>query len=124
MWRGSIFASALCALLLDAPIPACLAPAARLSAEEMECCKEMAEGCGTSADMSASHSCCSIVVRPQNDILPSASVSLSAPFWHSPTFEIPLLGPHADRLDRFGICLARAHAPPGLTLELSSLLRI
>jgi len=124
MWRRSILASAVGALLLGAPILVCLAPDAQLSAEEKQCCREMAEGCGTSADMPASHSCCSIVVRPQNDLLPSASVSFSAPLSHSAAFEIPLLVPRADSLDRFSIRLARAHAPPGLALEASSPLRI
>lgn len=124
MWSRSILASAVGALLLGAPILACLAPGAQLSAEEMECCEEMAGDCGKSADMPASHSCCSTVVRPRNDVLPSASVSLSAPLSHSAAFEIPLLVSHADSLDRFGIRLARAHAPPGLDLEASSPLRI
>lgn len=43
MWHRSTFAVALCALRPGGLIMACLVPTAQLSAEEMECCKEMAE---------------------------------------------------------------------------------
>jgi len=125
MWRCSIFASALCTLLLGGPIMGCLVPTAQLSAEEKQCCKEMAGECqGADSGMPKSHSCCDTVVRPHNDLLPSASVPLSAAHSNRIAFDTPLAVPKIEGLDRFGFLLVRAHAPPGSALEASSPLRI
>jgi len=124
MKRASMFAPVLALLVFGGPIMACLVPTAQLSAEEKQCCKEMAGDCGTSSTMPESHSCCDTVIRPHNDQLPSASLSLSVPLsqWTAPA---PFLAvPPIENTDRFGLLLARAHAPPGSALEASSPLRI
>src|ERR1700691_3324519 len=46
-----------------APLLACMIPDRAMTAPEMECCKHMAEMCG-SANMPQSHSCCKTEVRP------------------------------------------------------------
>lgn len=124
MWHRSIVASAFGSLLLGGPIMACLVPTAQLSAEEKQCCEEMAGDCGTSSGMPESHSCCVTVVRPHNDLLPSASISLCAPHSNRIAFDTPLAVPKIESLDQYGVLFVRAHAPPGLALEASSPLRI
>lgn len=124
MRRSSILASALCTVILGGPIMACLVPGAQLSAEEKKCCREMAAECGTSSNMPKSHSCCDTVVRPDNNLLPSASVSLTAQHSNGVAFETPLPVPKIENVDRVAFSFVGAHAPPGLVLEVSSPLRI
>ncbi len=120
-----LIASMLCALLLGAPIMACVVPDAQLSADEKQCCKEMAGECQkTGSRMPASHSCCNTVIQPRNDLLPSASVSFSVPLadWTAP--DAPPAVPQIESLSRYSFWLTRTHAPPGPTLDASSPLRI
>ena len=46
-----------------APLLACMIPDRAMTAPERECCKHMAQMCG-SANMPQSHSCCKTEVRP------------------------------------------------------------
>ena len=46
-----------------APLLACMIPGRAMTAQEHECCKHMAQMCG-SANMPQSHSCCKTEVRP------------------------------------------------------------
>src|SRR5260370_39683860 len=65
MWR---LATAIAVALLvifwtAAPLLACVIPDRAMTAPERECCKHMAQMCG-SANMPQSHSCCKTEVRP------------------------------------------------------------
>jgi hypothetical protein len=115
----------LCGLLLGAPMMACLVPNAQLSADEEQCCKEMAGECQkTDSDMPASHSCCNTVVQLRNDLLPSASVSFSVPLADWTALDASPAVPQIEILSRYSFWLTRTHAPPGPTLDALVPLRI
>lgn len=50
-------------LLFVGPTVACMFPGLPMSAAEKDCCKKMAEQCG-GVSMPASHTCCTIVSKP------------------------------------------------------------
>jgi hypothetical protein len=54
--RKSIYL-AMAAMVLTAPLLACAVPGLAMSEEEKECCRHMADQCGSS-QMEESHSCC------------------------------------------------------------------
>jgi hypothetical protein len=113
----------LCVLLTGAPMMACMLPDAQLSADEMQCCKQMAGDC-QSAGMPASHSCCKTVIRPHFDLRPSASASLSAPTLLWTAVNTPLNTTHAESARHFSSLRADAHGPPGCAIDATLPLRI
>ena len=113
---------AACALLLGAPLMACLAPGEAVSPAEKQCCQEMAGQCG-SVDMPASHSCCNAVVQPPSASLPKASflpaLDSAVAFGLPP---VNLLGASADSF--FAFCFPSLHGPPGSSSSPPTVLRI
>jgi hypothetical protein len=104
--KVSQFASiALSVIVFALPLSECLTPAAKMSAEERECCRKMAGRCEASV-MQSSHSCCQHPASPQsvtaskiqkNDFGPAVAMPIGATF-HLPrtiarssaaTFESP-----------------------------------
>jgi len=126
MRRFPVITSLLCALLLlGGPIMACAVRDAQLSTAERQCCKQMAGECQrTGSGMPASHSCCKTEVRPQSDLLPSASVSISVPPLVAAALDLPIEVPHAQNFSSVGSWLMRSHDPPGNPLDASAPLRI
>lgn len=125
MRRFPVVALLLSALLLGGPIMACAVRDAQLSAAEKQCCKQMAGECQrTGSGMPASHSCCKTEVRPQSDLLPSASVSISTPPLVAAALDLPIEAPQAQNFSSFGSWLVRSHDPPGNPLDASAPLRI
>jgi hypothetical protein len=61
VWKLSALAMLL--IVAAAPVMACLAPDARLTDEERECCREMAGQCD---EMPSSHSCCQPTVTSEH----------------------------------------------------------
>ena len=55
------------------PAMACVLPGATMTPAERECCRHMAEQCGSSM-MPASHSCCQ-TQRPTNTVLPQSQAA-------------------------------------------------
>src|SRR6267142_2275544 len=58
-----LLALAMVFIVWGAPVMACLAPDARLTDEERECCREMAGQCD---EMPSSHSCCQPTVTSEH----------------------------------------------------------
>ena len=125
MRSGSILAAILGTLLLGGPVMACLMPTAQLSAEERQCCEEMAGECHkTDSDKPASHSCCTMVVQPHKDFLPSVSVAFSSPQLEFTALIIPSAVPEIESFSRSVFSSKLIHGPPDQTLSASSPLRI
>ena len=55
-----------------APLLACMIPDRAMTAQEHECCKHMAQMCG-SANMPQSHSCCKTEVRPGTSMVATSN---------------------------------------------------
>lgn len=101
-----------------APLLACMLPERAMTAQERECCKHMAQMCGSSS-MLQSHSCCTTEVRsgvtmvatserhnvPQLQLIATVSES------KEPNFSETLLE-------------SRPHHPPGEFLPETTVLRI
>lgn len=104
---------------LGVPALACLLPDAQLTAEERECCKHMAEMCG-SAGMPASHSCCAPAARAVNHALPSGTICVSAPVVS--TVALPAPAPSLSELRTRLSSLAES--PPGSPPDTTLVLRI
>lgn len=66
----------LAVVVTGVPMLACFVPDAQLTAEERDCCKQMADKCGTSP-MPSSHSCCKTIVRGGDDMRVEAAASTS-----------------------------------------------
>jgi hypothetical protein len=68
----------LLALVFGYPAMACLIPDADMTEAERDCCKHMAQQCG-SMNMPSSHSCCQKEVSRPNSMLAATSAQLMAP---------------------------------------------
>jgi hypothetical protein len=76
--RKSIYL-AMAAMVLTAPLLACAIPGLAMSEEEKECCRHMADQCGSS-QMGESHSCCTrIPVVAAGSLQPVVKFSPSVP---------------------------------------------
>lgn len=116
---------ALSALLFAAPTMACLLSTAELTAAERECCKQMADQCG-SAGMPSSHSCCQQLSSPADssfvvshsqiglgDLATAGSAAIQTALWVS----IPSPAAH-------GMWFDEIHGPPESPPVSTSVLRI
>ena len=65
-------------VLFGYPAMACLVPDAEMTEAERDCCKQMAQQCG-SMNMPSSHSCCEKEVSRPNSMLGATFAKLIAP---------------------------------------------
>jgi len=106
-------------LTFGLPIMACMVAGTEMSAAERECCKHMAQNCG-SMNMPSSHSCCQAEVRQASPMLhvepahfvPQLAVAMMA--------SVPVITP----VDAFHALSAERHPPPESPPSSSSILRI
>src|ERR1700677_754809 len=111
-------------LLLGGPIVACAAPAAQLTADEKQCCRDMAGECGRGAsDMPMSHSCCKNAVSPPDDFRPSNPLS-ATPSLIISAVEPPVALRFAQQPTQRASWQLRAPSPPLESLDASAPLRI
>jgi len=73
-----IASSLLLVLLLGYPAMACLVLGAEMTQAERNCCKQMAQRCG-SMKMPASHSCCDSTVSIPHSMLQASFVQVTVP---------------------------------------------
>jgi hypothetical protein len=121
-WATKLAVLSMVVSVLASPLLACMVPDRLLTAEERECCKEMADQCGQ-VQMSASHSCCKETVREIDSYLINSRfvVSHSQALWapHFTSVDSMLPG-HSESTES----LLHAHAPPASPPENISVLRI
>ena len=101
-----------------APLLACMMPDRPMSAQERECCKHMAQMCGSS-NMPASHSCCKTEVHSGGSMVATSER-------HSVT-QLRLLATVTDSTAPHfheGLIESRPHHPPGEFLPETTVLRI
>ena len=106
-------------VLVGYPAMACLTATAEMTAAERECCKQMAEQCG-SMDMPASHSCCQKEVRSPQTMLRVVPVRL-VPLVATPAV-VSDLAPSPGLASEFSFF--QIHPPPESPPGTSSILRI
>jgi hypothetical protein len=102
----------------SAPLLACLLPAHQMTAEESECCKKMADMCG-SANMPQSHSCCKTTVRDNSSIVVEADPR-AVPVLQA---GLPVVVPMSPKASTMFLEVERHH-PPSEFLPESTVLRI
>ena len=101
-----------------APLLACLVPERAMSPQERQCCKHMADMCG-SAKMPTSHSCCKTEVR--SDI----NVVFKADSHRAPTLNVLALVPLTTSPEpNETLGLSKIHHPPGEFAPETTVLRI
>jgi hypothetical protein len=104
---------------------ACVVPDAQLTAEEKQCCKEMAGECQPDGSgMPMSHSCCKTTVQPRTDFRPVSTISAPAPSLVVTFVETPAATFCVNQFSEHALWLAQGHAPPGEAIDASSPLRI
>jgi hypothetical protein len=101
------------------PIMACLVVATEMSAAERECCKHMAQECG-SMNMPSSHSCCQTEVRQASPMLHVEPAHFVPQLAVAMTVSVPAISP----VDSFHALSAERHPPPESPPGSSSILRI
>jgi hypothetical protein len=101
-----------------APLLACVLPERAMTAQEHECCKHMAEMCGSS-QMPQSHSCCKPASRPDNSIVVRID-------WRpAPVLQVVATVPLPSSLHfSEGLRPSEHHHPPGEFLPETTVLRI
>ena len=108
----------LVSFVLGYPAMACLTLGVEMTAAERECCKQMAQNCG-SMNMPASHSCCQTEVRQPHPMLQAAAAHVAPP--GATEAVIHLENPFTSRAD---FSLFEFHLPPESPPGSSSILRI
>ena len=101
-----------------APLLACVAPERAMTVQERECCKHMAEMCG-SARMPQSHSCCKIEVRSGNAMVATRDQQ-PVPVLNTVALVSMPLAPPIDHTAG----VVTDHHPPGQFLPEITVLRI
>jgi hypothetical protein len=109
----------LIAVLLGYPAMACLIPGTAMTQAEHECCKQMAQQCG-STDMPSSHSCCQKEISQPNSMLAASAAQLILPVVTSTILSDPAQL-HVAKSEVFSFEL---HPPPEGPPGTSSILRI
>jgi len=106
-------------VLFGYPALSCLVPEMQMTEAERECCRQMAQQCG-SMNMPASHSCCQKQLRQPGSMLRVTTVQV-APLM----IAVPIVAKAADlRLEIRQIPSFRFHPPPESPPGISSILRI
>jgi hypothetical protein len=109
------FVCALAAMIVMAPpLLACALPGVQMSAEEMACCRHMADQCGGDSSMPASHSCCKKPTSAQTGAFQikqrdSLSLEMTAPVFIASVFVVPVVRVTAS----VNSILAFPESPPG-----------
>ena len=117
-WRQALDVLLL-AVMFGYPAMACLIPDAEMTAAERECCKQMAQQCG-SMDMPSSHSCCQKEISRPNSMLRTSFAQLIAPVLSGAVFtELPRPDVVASEFSSFELD-PLPESPPGT----ASILRI
>jgi len=106
-------------LVFGSPVMACLVPDAEMSAAERECCKHMAQECG-SMNMPSSHSCCETEVRQAAPML-HVEKAQAAP---QVTAAIIVTSPAVAEIRPFHLTSSETHSPPESPPSSTSILRI
>lgn len=78
------------------PLLACMIPERAMTAPEMECCKHMAQMCG-SASMAKSHPCCKKEVRPGTTLAVTHNQQARPILQVVVTLPVPLSPPCSNR---------------------------
>lgn len=101
------------------PAMACLIPGAEMTEAERDCCKHMAEQCG-SMNMPSSHSCCKKEVSRPNSMLVATFAQIIAPALNGTVVgELPQPFVIASESSPFEL-----HPPPESPPATSSILRV
>jgi hypothetical protein len=103
------------------PAMACVNSAQEMTEAERECCKHMAQECGSmDVPMPASHSCCRTEVRQPQSMVLAANTQLGPPIaLHAVSTDVPNLHPAVTAFGFFQL-----HPPPESPPGSSSILRI
>lgn len=118
MRRGIAITFAFLTILWTAaPLLACIMPEHAMTAQERECCKDMAQMCGSS-NMPASHSCCKKEVRGVTMV--ATSDQQSVPHLQVVAVVAGSVRPQLSEWSRE----AKHHHPPGGFLPEPTVLRI
>ena len=122
-FAAKVGVSILALLLAALPAMACTVPGATMTAAERDCCKRMAEQCGSG--MAKSHGCCQPQVSP-NDFHPlkasSSQLNHSLVDIHAQPLAVQA-GTALPLMFTAGI-LSPTHSPPGLLASATTVLRI
>jgi len=94
-------------LTFGLPIMACLVNGTEMSAAERECCKHMAQDCG-SMSMPASHSCCQTEVQQASPMLHVEPAQFVPQLAVAMTVNVPVITP----VNSFHALSAERHPPP------------
>jgi hypothetical protein len=105
-------------VLLGYPAMACVVVGMEMTSAERECCKRMAQQCG-SMKMPTSHSCCQTNVQRPNSMLRSAAVRITPPTLGR-SIDLSIIPAIAEVRHP----LERVHPPPETPPSASSILRI
>ena len=119
MRRAAAIILALIALSWSAaPLLACVVPEREMTPQERECCKHMADMCG-SAKMPQSHTCCRTEVRSEINVVLKVDPQLS------PDQHVLAVVPLTTSPQRNEILeVDKQHRPPGEFLPATTVLRI
>jgi hypothetical protein len=104
--------------VVGSPVMACLVPDAEMTAAERDCCKHMAQQCG-SMNMPSSHSCCETEVRQSSPMLHVERAQVAPQMMAAMIVNVPNVQP----IESFH-ALAELHRPPESPPGSSSILRI
>lgn len=119
MRRAAAIIFALIALSWSAaPLLACIVPERAMTPQERECCKHMADMCG-SAKMPQSHTCCKTEVRSEISAVVKFDPQ-SSPNQHVLALVTLVTSPQRNET----IELKKHHRPPGEFLPDTTVLRI
>jgi starvation-inducible outer membrane lipoprotein len=105
-------------LWTGAPLLACMMPECTMTAQEHECCKHMAQMCGSS-NMPQSHSCCKTEVRFGGTMVATSE--------HHNVPQLQLIATVNDSTEPHfpeNLLASRPHHPPGEFLPETTILRI
>ncbi|HET9183388.1 MAG TPA: hypothetical protein VFP59_14730 [Candidatus Angelobacter sp.] len=106
-------------LLLGYPAMSCLIPGAEMTTAERNCCKHMAQQCG-SMNMSSSHPCCQKEVSQPKSMVITSFAQLIAPASNAIVVcELPQLRAISQEFSSFEL-----HPPPESPPGTASILRI
>jgi len=119
-WAGKFTALLLAVALFSSPLMACLQPGNALTAEERECCRQMAGKCGGEF----SHSCCKSTLRDAVPYISSSRSTISVPL-HVPVAILPVAAGLVSRnSDSLFFARSKIRAPAESPPEKISILRI
>src|SRR3954452_19441319 len=115
-----------CVLLLfvaGTPVMACMQPDTTLTAEEMACCKQMANDCGDMGDQSSGHDCCkTTTVRTDVAAIQTSNFTYSTEL--ASTLTLPIDVNHTEQTDSLLAAMVREYSPPESPPRFNQVLRI